>query len=124
MKIFPYVASKAWVAALLALYQALTYTLIRNIAFEIPGGAEEFIFMYITLVLATLAGMMLGLLASALAPASSSAPLIMILLIVPQIVLSGALAPLPDAASAPASTRWTFEALMMIPGGHFQVLSK
>jgi ABC-type multidrug transport system ATPase subunit len=117
LKIFPYVASKAWVAILLALYQALTYTLIRNIAFEIPGGAQEFLFMYITLVLATLAGMMLGLLASALAPASSSAPLIMILLIVPQIVLSGALAPLPNAASAPASTRWSFEALMAITGG-------
>jgi ABC-type multidrug transport system ATPase subunit len=117
LKIFPYVASKAWVAVLLALYQALTYTLIRNIAFEIPGGAQEFLFMYITLVLATLAGMMLGLLASALAPASSSAPLIMILLIVPQIVLSGALAPLPNAASAPASTRWSFEALMAITGG-------
>jgi ABC-type multidrug transport system ATPase subunit/pSer/pThr/pTyr-binding forkhead associated (FHA) protein len=116
LKIFPYVASKAWVAALLALYQALTYTLIRNIAFDIPGGLEEFLFMYITLVLATLAGMMLGLLASALAPASSSAPLIMILLIVPQIVLSGALAPLPNAASAPASTRWSFEALMAITG--------
>jgi hypothetical protein len=116
LKIFPYVASKAWVAVLLALYQGLTYTLIRNIAFEIPGGAQEFLFMYITLVLATLAGMMLGLLASALAPASSSAPLIMILLIVPQIVLSGALAPLPNAASAPASTRWSFEALMAITG--------
>jgi hypothetical protein len=40
----------------------------------------------------------------------------MIMLLVPQIVLSGALAPLPSAASAPASTRWTFEALMGITG--------
>jgi hypothetical protein len=116
LKIFPYVASKAWVAVLLALYQGLAYTIIRYVAFEMPGGIEEFVFIYITLVLSTLAGMMLGLLASALAPASSSAPLIMILLLVPQIVLSGALAPLPNAASAPAATRWTFEALMGITG--------
>jgi hypothetical protein len=104
------------VAALLALYQGLTYTIIRNLAFDIPGGAQEIFFMYVTLVLATLAGMMLGLLASALAPASSSAPLIMIMLIVPQIVLSGALAPLPNAASAPASTRWSFESIMAVTG--------
>ena len=117
LKIFPYVASKVWVAALLALYQALAYTIIRYIAFEMPGGADEFIFIYITLVFSSLAGMMLGLLASALAPNSSSAPLIMIMLLVPQIVLSGALAPLPAAASAPASTSWTFKALMGITGG-------
>ena len=117
LKIFPYVASKVWVAALLALYQALAYTIIRYIAFEMPGGADEFIFIYITLVFSSLAGMMLGLLASALAPASSSAPLIMIMLLVPQIVLSGALAPLPAAASAPASTSWTLKALMGITGG-------
>ncbi len=117
LKILPYVSSKVWVAALLALYQALAYTIIRYIAFNMPGGVDEFIFIYITLVFSTLAGMMLGLLASALAPNSSSAPLIMIMLLVPQIVLSGALAPLPSAASAIASTRWTFEALMGITGG-------
>jgi hypothetical protein len=116
LKILPYVASKFWVAALLALYQGLAYTIIHYIAFDMPGGIGEFIFVYITLIFATLSGMMLGLLASALAPASSSAPLIMIMLLVPQIVLSGALAPLPGIASAPASTRWTFEALMGITG--------
>ncbi|HBX69385.1 MAG TPA: ABC transporter ATP-binding protein, partial [Chloroflexi bacterium] len=92
LKILPYVASKIWVALLLAFYQALAYTIIRYVAFNMPGGALEFVMIYISMVLAVLAGMMLGLLASALAPQSSSAPLIMILLIVPQIVLSGALA--------------------------------
>jgi ABC-type multidrug transport system ATPase subunit/pSer/pThr/pTyr-binding forkhead associated (FHA) protein len=116
LKILPYVASKIWVALLLAFYQALAYTIIRYVAFNMPGGVLEFVMIYITMVLATLAGMMLGLLASALAPQSSSAPLIMILLIVPQIVLSGALAPLPSAASAPAVTRWAFESLIGITG--------
>jgi energy-coupling factor transporter ATP-binding protein EcfA2 len=116
LKILPYVASKIWVALLLAFYQAICYTIIRYVAFDMPGGVLEFVMIYISMVLAVLAGMMLGLLASALAPQSSSAPLIMILLIVPQIVLSGALAPLPSYASAPAVTRWSFEALVGITG--------
>ena len=68
------------------------------------------------MVLAVMAGMICGLLASALAPAASSAPMIMILLIVPQIVLSGALAPVPETISAIASTRWAFEGLIGIVG--------
>jgi len=74
----------------------------------------EFVQVYITMVMATLAGMMLGLFASALAPNANSAPLLVIMLMLPQIVLAGALVPLPTFASAPTSTRWAFEALMSI----------
>jgi hypothetical protein len=81
-----------------------------------PGGTLEFFQVYITMVLATLAGMMLGLFASALAPNSSSAPLLVIILILPQIVLGGALIPIPPSVSAPTSSRWAFEALMSITG--------
>jgi hypothetical protein len=76
----------------------------------------EFLQIYITLTLATLAGMMLGLFASALAPNANSAPLIVIILMLPQIVLAGALIPLPTFLSAPTSTHWAFEALMSISG--------
>jgi len=116
LKILPYVLSKVWVAALLALYQAAVYTLVHYLAFEMPGGAGEFVQVFITMALATLAGMMLGLFASALAPNSNSAPLIVILFMLPQIVLGGALIPLPESVSAPTSTRWAFEALMGISG--------
>lgn len=116
LKIIPYVASKVWVAALLSFYHAIAYAVIHQIAFDMPGGGMEFFLIYITLVLAAMAGMVCGLLASALAPASSSAPMIMILLIIPQIVLSGALAPVPSYASAPASTRWAFEGFIGITG--------
>jgi hypothetical protein len=116
LKIFPYVASKVWVAALLAFYHAIAYTVIHHIAFDMPGGALEFGLIYVTLVLAAMAGMISGLVASALAPAASSAPMIMILMIIPQIVLSGVLAPVPGYASAPASTRWAFEGLIGIVG--------
>jgi len=116
LKILPYVMSKVWVAGLLALYQAAAYTIVHFLAFDVPGGAADFVPIYITLALATLAGMMLGLFASALAPNSNSAPLLVIILMLPQIVLGGALIPLPSFVSAPTSTRWAFEALMSISG--------
>ena len=116
LKIIPYVASKVWVALLLAFYHAAAYTIIHFLAFDMPGGTVEFGLVYVTMVLAAMAGMVCGLLASALAPAASSAPMIMILLLVPQIVLSGALAPVPENISAVASTRWAFEGLIGIVG--------
>lgn len=117
LKILPYVMSKIWVAGLLALYQTACYIIVHYLAFNMPGGITEMLLMYFSLLLATMAGMMLGLFASALAPNSNSAPLIVILLMVPQIVLGGALVPLPSAVTAPISTRWAFEAFMAISGG-------
>jgi hypothetical protein len=116
LKIVPYVASKVWVALLLAFYHAAAYTIVHNLAFDMPGGPVEFGLIYVTMVLAAMAGMVSGLLASALAPAASSAPMIMIMLLVPQIVLSGVLAPVPSSVSAIASTRWAFEGLIGIVG--------
>ena len=116
LKIFPYVTSKVWVALLLAFYHAAAYTIIHFIAFDMPGSTMEFATFYVTTTLAVMAGMMGGLLASAISPAASSAPMIMILLIVPQIVLSGALAPVPTNVSAIASTRWALEGYIGITG--------
>jgi ABC-type multidrug transport system ATPase subunit/pSer/pThr/pTyr-binding forkhead associated (FHA) protein len=116
LKILPYVMSKIWVAALLAFYQAAVYTIVHYLSFDMPGGTVEFFQVYITMTLATLAGMMLGLFASALAPNSSSAPLMVIILMLPQIVLGGALIPIPTTISAPMSSRWAFEALIAITG--------
>jgi ABC-type multidrug transport system ATPase subunit len=112
LKIVPYILSKIWVALLLALYQAATYIIIHYLAFDMPGGTMEFGIIYVSLALATMAGMMLGLFASTLAPSSNAAPLMVILLILPQIVLGGALVPLPEFVSAPMSTRWAFQAFM------------
>jgi ABC-type multidrug transport system ATPase subunit/pSer/pThr/pTyr-binding forkhead associated (FHA) protein len=116
LKVLPYVMSKIWVAALLALYQAAAYTLIHYLSFKMPGGVQELVLFYITLVLGTLAGMMIGLLASAIAPNANSAPLIVILLIIPQVVLGGALIPMPSEVSAVTSSRWSFEAVVGITG--------
>jgi hypothetical protein len=100
----------------MALWQGLAYTVMQYLAFQMPGGTQEFVEIYITLVLAAFTGMMLGLLASALSPNSASAPLILILMIVPLIVVSGYVAPIPTNISQVATTRWTFESLIGITG--------
>ncbi len=114
LKVLPYVMSKIWVAALLALYQAAAYVIIQYLAFKMPGGVLEFVLIYITLVLATLSGMMLGLVASAASPNANSAPLIVILLIIPQVVIGGALIPMPTTVSALTLSRWPFETLIAV----------
>jgi ABC-type multidrug transport system ATPase subunit/pSer/pThr/pTyr-binding forkhead associated (FHA) protein len=116
LRIFPYVISKVWVAMLLAFYQALCYTVLHYVGFRMPGGAFDFGLVYITMVFAVMTGMMLGLLASAISPNASSVPLLIIGLIIPLIVLSGVLAPVPGWLSQVASTRWAWEGLMGISG--------
>jgi ABC-type multidrug transport system ATPase subunit/predicted component of type VI protein secretion system len=116
LKILPYVISKIWVAALLAAYQAAVYTIVHYLAFKVPGGVMEFVLIYITMVLVTFAGMMLGLFASALAPNANSAPLIVIILLLPQIVLGGAVIPIPPSINVPISSRWAFESMIAITG--------
>ncbi len=116
LQILPYVVSKMWVAGLLALYQAFSYTLLHYLAFDMPGGVLEFGLIYVTIALATFAGMMIGLFASALAPNSNTVPLLVILLMIPQIVIGGALIPLPGAVTAITSTRWAFQSIMGITG--------
>ncbi len=104
-------------AGLLALYQTFWFVLIHYLAFDMPGGLIEVGLVYVTLTLSTMAGMMLGLFASALAPNANSASLLVIVMMIPQIVLGGALIALPGAGqyvSALTTTRWAFEALMSI----------
>ncbi|MBI9051832.1 MAG: FHA domain-containing protein [Anaerolineaceae bacterium] len=116
LKVIPYVTSKVWVALILAFFHALAYTIIHYLAFAMPPGADVFIQVYITLSLATMTGMMLGLLASAISPNAGAAPLTLILFIIPLLVVSGALAPVPPQINQFASTRWSYQGLMGIMG--------
>jgi ABC transport system ATP-binding/permease protein len=116
LQVLPYVLSKLWVAAILALYQSFVYSAIHYAVYQMPGGMTEFLLTYLTLYLATFAGMMLGLASSAVAPNANAAPLIVIMLLMPQLTLGGALIPVPDFISGPTSARWAFEALMAISG--------
>ena len=116
LKILPYVYSKVWIAGAFALYHAAAYTIIHYLAYEMPGGMLEFFQLYATMALLAMSGMMLGLFVSALAPNANTAPMLVILFLMPQVVLSGALVPLPGSISSIASTRWGFEAMMAISG--------
>jgi ABC transport system ATP-binding/permease protein len=116
LRIFPYVASKVWVALLLAFYHALAFTVLHYAAFKVPGGFLEFVENYITLVLSVMTGMMLGLMASAISNNPGITPLVMISLMVPMLVFSGGLAPSPDYLSAWATTRWSLQGLSGISG--------
>lgn len=119
LKILPYVMSKIWVAALLALFQALMYLIMRYLAFKMPGGVIEFGLLYMTLVMATMTGMMIGLFASALSPNANSAPLVVLPFVVLQILLGGALIPLPGGGqivSAITASRWAFENMVVVSG--------
>jgi len=116
LRLSSYIFSKLWFALLLAGYQSFWFTLIRHLAFDMPGGPPEVLYFFITVFLMVLAGMMMGLFTSAITPNSNAAPLILVMFILPQIVLSGALVPLPGFASAPASSRWAFQAAIAISG--------
>jgi ABC-type multidrug transport system ATPase subunit/pSer/pThr/pTyr-binding forkhead associated (FHA) protein len=116
LKVLPYVMSKLWVAGLLALYQAAAYTAIHYLAFKMPGGLAEFALFYVTLVLVDMAGLTLGLLASAIAPNANSTPIIVALLLIPQVVLGGGLIPVPSQVSVISSARWSFQGLVSITG--------
>jgi energy-coupling factor transporter ATP-binding protein EcfA2 len=116
LKVLPYVLSKVWVAAIFALYQAAAYIIIHYLAFKMPGGVLEFFLIYITLALTTMAGMMIGLFASSLAPSANAAPMLVILFMLPQLVLGGALVPLPQVITGVTSTGWAFKSLMGIAG--------
>ncbi len=116
LQLSSYILSKTWIAFVLAVYQALCFTVIRYLAFQMPGGNEEKLFFFITEFLLVLAGTMVGLFASALAPNANSAPLLLILFVIPQMVLSGALVQLPNAETAAASMRWAFQAFVGISG--------
>jgi hypothetical protein len=101
---------------LVAVYMATCFTVIRYLAFDMPGGQEELVYFFITELLLIVAGTMMGLFSSALAPNANAAPLLMILFVIPQMVLSGALVPLPVVAKATASSSWSFQAVIAISG--------
>lgn len=122
LQIAPYILSKVWIGVLLALYQAAVFLLAKKLAVDIPGGSQVLLSMYVTLVLTTIVGMVMGLLVSALSPNQNMAPLLTILFLVPQITFGGGMLPvktfgLPGQIINQVSiTKWSFEALVTTTG--------
>jgi ABC transport system ATP-binding/permease protein len=120
LKILPYVFSKVWVAVLLAIYQAFIFILFKAIAVDIPTEPTVLVSLFLTMLLVTIGGMLMGLLGSAVSPNQSVAPMIVLVFIVPQILFGGGVLPV-STFGAPgqvlnntALTKWPFEALMTI----------
>lgn len=96
--ILPYMFSKIVVLSALCLLQSLI--LIACISIVDPFSHSiflpPFLEIYISLTLTSLAGLMLGLMVSALAPNSDRAGGIVPLLLLPQVIFSGAVFPLTN----------------------------
>ncbi len=122
--IVPYLLSKVLVLGALAILESGVLILILN-AFEplhqgvfLPVMLET----YISLALSALAGMMIGLLVSALAPNEDTANNLIPFVLIPQIIFAGAEIPLRDWVTTVLAllfpTRWTMAGLGSSLGLH------
>jgi ABC-type multidrug transport system ATPase subunit len=128
LKIFPYVSSKIWVGIVLALYQAgvLLFFKLLFVRPEVPDFSA-YLAIYVTLILGTLLGYLIGLAISAGAPNQNAAMLLIIVVLVPQFLFAGALLPLDlipggETISFAMPTRWVFESFVRITGMGDQLL--
>jgi ABC-type multidrug transport system ATPase subunit/pSer/pThr/pTyr-binding forkhead associated (FHA) protein len=119
LQVLPYILSKVGMIVILALYQAAVILLSKKMAIDFPDGLDWGA-MYVTLVLATIAGMMMGLVVSAISPNQNVAPMLTILFLVPQITFGGgtvpvpALSPIGQVVSNFTLTKWSFESLVTL----------
>ena len=83
--------------------------------------------IYVTLALASIAGVMMGLVVSAGAPNDDIANSLLSIIIVPQVIFAGSIIPLKDWASTIAATifpiRWAMAALGSSLGLHSDKIS-
>ncbi len=122
--IIPYVSSKFLVLGMLALVQSGALLIIVNLFEPLHQGIVLPIVLetYVTLVLTGLAGLMVGLTASAFAANEDSANSLLPFLLIPQVVFAGVEIPLKDyflqAAAMVFPTRWAMAALGTSIGLH------
>lgn len=119
LRVVPYVGSKVVVGLGLAVYSAVTYFIFKLLAVDFSHlGALDILQLLVPIIIAMFAGVMWGLLISAIAPSEDRAMLLMILAIVPQFVFSGGMIPMSDLGvagkivGAAMSTRWALGALV------------
>jgi ABC-type multidrug transport system ATPase subunit/pSer/pThr/pTyr-binding forkhead associated (FHA) protein len=113
--LLPYLLSKVTVATVFSLYQAAAFLIVTLLALNIPNAtATTYLGLYITLFLAILTSMVMGLLVSGLSPTQNVAPLLTILFLLPQIIFSGGMLP---SVSAPVSIiKYPFESMITLVG--------
>jgi ABC-type multidrug transport system ATPase subunit len=117
LKIAPYIMSKVFVGAIFCLYQVGVYLAFTLITIDWPHdmGLGRWMQMYSTLFLASLSGLMLGLLLSAISSNDGQAVAMIPVILIPQFIFAGVL--MADLLSVPvvpqiATSRWAMGALM------------
>ena len=117
LRIPPYLASKVVILLGFGLIQCALLLLVMRLRVAFPGDGVVLpaaLEMYITLVLATLASIALGLLISAVVRSQGTVIYIILVVLFMQIIFAGAIFEIPAAArplSYLTTTRWTLEAL-------------
>jgi len=96
--IVPYIFSKIVVLGVLCLFQSLVIVLLVNLVdpFQKSVFLAPFLEVYITMALTSLAGLMLGLTVSALVSNTDRATSVIPVILIPQVIFSGALFPLTN----------------------------
>jgi ABC-type multidrug transport system ATPase subunit/pSer/pThr/pTyr-binding forkhead associated (FHA) protein len=127
--ILPYLFSKIVVLGLLCLLQSAILVLCVSIPDPFSNSIflPPFLEVYITIALTSLAGLMMGLMVSALVPNTDRAMTIVPLLLIPQIIFSGTIFPLNSwplqLLSILFPIRWAMAALGSSIGLHSDKLN-
>ncbi len=120
LKITPYVFSKVFVSGMFCLYQVAFYLFFTYFTTDWPNelmGVGGWTQLYLTLTLASLSGIMLGLLLSALSSNDGQAVALIPVILIPQFIFAGVM--MPNLASTPvipqiATSKWAVSALANI----------
>lgn len=122
--ILPYMFSKIVVLGLLCLFQSAILTFVVELGEPLQQGIflPPVLETYITLCLTSLAGLMVGLTISAIAPNNDRAISLVPIVLIPQVIFSGAIIPLKDwftqILATVFPTRWAMAALGSSIGLH------
>jgi ABC transport system ATP-binding/permease protein len=119
IQVIPYIASKVFIGMLFALYSGAMLFFFQIISVDFSYlTAAEFAQLFVPVFLATFSGVMLGLLVSAISPSEERAMLLIIAVIIPQFLLSGAMVPINDMGGAgpfitgPATAKWSWGSML------------
>jgi hypothetical protein len=119
IQVLPYVMSKVFLGMLFALYSAGMLFLFQIVAVDFSYlSPNELGQLFIPVFLATFSGVLLGLLVSAISPSEERAMLLIIAVIIPQFLLSGALVPINAMGGAgpyltmPATAKWAWASMV------------
>ena len=128
--IFPYMMSKVLVLGFLCFLQSAVLTLVVQVGEPLQQGVflSPVLETYITLTLTALAGLMVGLTISAIAPNNDRAITFLPLVLLPQVIFAGAIIPQKKEPSQILAmiwpTRWAMVALGSSIGLHSDALGQ